>query len=187
MSTFSDKNGVEWTVELDAWSINQIKKDTGEDILDETGQGLVNVCGRGDLLTMALWVLCEEQAEERKITDRKFGRAMVKPEVVAAGAQALQEAVLDFFPPKQKEAITSVIASQNELNSARMEMLEERVADKSYLAELKEAMAMGMERFRTEALAELGRTREKTESTPSSPDAKDSEDTSDTMETPPEE
>lgn len=112
MAKFQDKTGRTWSIEFDVGLLEMIRKETGVDFDDMTGDEAgrtafadMLIGGRGKKLVEVLWVMCEEQAAKEAITPEEFGR-LFTARVLQDSSFALMEALADFSP---RQAISATI------------------------------------------------------------------------------
>jgi hypothetical protein len=102
MAKFTDYTGQEWTLRLTVYMVAQIRSETGINLaLVSKDRGWVNqIFGdeRDDgKLASILFLLCEQQCQQAKLSPEQFAQQLDGPTLEAAG-QALVEAIADFFP-----------------------------------------------------------------------------------------
>lgn len=97
MPEFKDATGLTWNVELDGLLLADLREKAGVDIVQE---GLYAIEEREDTLTKALLVVCRDQINERKLTDRQFARA-VAGSAADASLVAFRGAAELFFRPSR--------------------------------------------------------------------------------------
>lgn len=106
MSVFKDCNGDEWRVYFDAFTLADIKKETGIDLADVSAGGWQAVATDASAVGRILAVVCAEEIRARKMTGRQFAR-LIRGEAIEAGRKALTDEGADFFPPSEWSAIQS--------------------------------------------------------------------------------
>lgn len=102
MADFQDAQGVKWNVDLDGLLLGDLR-DKGIDIVQD---GLYALEEREDVLTKALVVLCREQREQMKITERDFARR-IGAEVHEKAFLAVRGAAERFFRQSKWSEILS--------------------------------------------------------------------------------
>lgn len=106
MATFQDHEGRDWHLELDIPTARRIRKLLHIDVLNfETC--LPKLSADPILLCDVLWVIVEEQAQRHKVTDEQFGVALMG-ETLEAAADAFVQALIDFFPPRRRQLLTTL-------------------------------------------------------------------------------
>jgi len=109
MSSFKDSENREWKLSINFHSLRSCK-DNGIDLTD--GQTVIRLSDDPYSLGMTLWTLVESQAEKRDVSPEAFAEACGSGEVVAAAADALMEALLDFTRPDRREALRKAMAAK---------------------------------------------------------------------------
>jgi hypothetical protein len=140
MRTFTDNAGRVWSVAINVATLKRVKTLLGIDLFGQVGQSLQ---GLGDLiadpcrLCDVLFVLCQEEAKAREVTDEDFGRAL-GGDVLENAADAFLEELTDFFPnPGRRASLRKAIAAGKKIgerllarSQAEIEGLDvERIAD----------------------------------------------------------
>lgn len=113
MSTFRDASGDEWRVQLDAFGIEDAKRETGVDLADISAGGWLAIATDAAAVGRVLAVLCGEQIRERKLNSRQFAR-LVRGDAIERGRQALLDEGADFFPPSEWSAMRSSLTKRLE-------------------------------------------------------------------------
>ena len=109
MSVFRDAHGAEWDFQLDAFGIEDVKREAGIDLADISASGWLSVETDASAVGRVLAVLCGEQIRACKSTSRAFAR-LVKGEAITRGRQALLAEGADFFPaPEWSEMQSSLM------------------------------------------------------------------------------
>lgn len=113
MSTFRDANGGEWRVILDAFLIDEAKRETGVDLAELSASGWQAIATDAAAVGRVLAVVCGDQIREQKLTTRQFARAVRGP-AIAAGRKALLDEGADFFPPSEWSELQSNLTRRQE-------------------------------------------------------------------------
>lgn len=148
--SFKDEAGQEWVLRIDTHLHGALRDKLGVEILeiiDEEAALVEALLGDLQMLSKVLWVLCEEQAIERDVSNREFARQLAGDCLQDAGI-ALLWAIHDFFPGPQKRAI--------------MEATIQKGLDLQELTE--KELAAVLEKFRKMDLQSLRRKRTKSSS-----------------------
>jgi len=98
MRTFRDKKNREWQVDITVGHMLDIKSRLGLNLLDN----LDDMPSDWESTINVLWIVCEDQAIERGVDDRAFGRLMAA-ETINEATDALMEELIDFFSRLQPE------------------------------------------------------------------------------------
>lgn len=73
------------------------------------------------LLCDVLYVLCRQQAEERKITDEDFGRGLAG-DALGEATKAMLAELADFFREPQRSAVKEAVAMLGRLETRGVEI-----------------------------------------------------------------
>ena len=111
MSVFRDANGAEWDIQLDAFGIEDVKRDTGIDLADISASGWLAVETDASAVGRVLAVLCGEQIRACKSNSRAFAR-LVRGDAIQRGRQALLAEGADFFPATEWSEIQSSLTKR---------------------------------------------------------------------------
>lgn len=125
--TFTDNTGEAWTIVFDGPTLEKIanpETGLGFDISADDGTGLTKATSSGFMLGRVLWFLCEEQAMAKNISPHEFAKRLYPGEIVEGAEKALRQALLDFTPPRKRDALTKVLDAEEEMQaSARREVI----------------------------------------------------------------
>lgn len=132
MAVFTDTNGIEWRVTLDAFTLDDVRKDAGVDLADLSAGGWATIETDAGAVVRVLAVVCRGEITARKWNSREFAKGL-RGEAIQAGRAALLTEGADFFPRSEWFAI------QQNLRK-RMENLEQS-ADMATAASLLQAMS----------------------------------------------
>ena len=72
--TFKDKEGREWAPDINAWTLMKFGEESGATIRDIMGMTIKIK----DMMKF-LWIVCEDQATERKLSEKDFMKSL-KPD-----------------------------------------------------------------------------------------------------------
>ena len=111
MSIFRDLGGNEWRVQLDAFAIEEVKRETGIDLADISAGGWLAVAIDAAAVGRVLAVLCGEEIRGHKKTARAFAR-LVRGDAIQRGRQALLDEGADFFPANEWSEMRSNLAKR---------------------------------------------------------------------------
>ena len=106
MAIFIDNQKREWNLYIDIPIARKIRTQLNVDILD-IQEGLSAISEDPILLCDVLFMLCQQQAEKRNISDEQFGKALVG-EAIESACSAFVEALMDFSPPRRKKILQSL-------------------------------------------------------------------------------
>lgn len=97
LTDFKDNAGHTWNVELDGLLLGELREKAKIDIVQD---GLYAIEEREDVLTKALLILCREQRESLKLSEKDFSRLIVG-EVQTLAIDAVRGAAGLFFRPNK--------------------------------------------------------------------------------------
>ena len=112
---FCDSTGRDWYISITVSSAKFINLETGVNIYDAAnGQLFSSLATNPSLLADVLFVACRKQATERGITDEQFGE-LLAGDVIEDATKALTEAIIDFFPKRQREPLAMIAKKINQV------------------------------------------------------------------------
>lgn len=115
MSTFTDNQNRSWTLAVDIPAARRIRQELGVDILDWEGEnGVPRLASDPILLCDVLWLLVADQAAGRNVSDEDFGRSL-QGQPLDDACEAFMSALINFFPPRQREILTAMQATAHTL------------------------------------------------------------------------
>lgn len=120
MASFRDSKGREWVIELNVGSLLEVRERTELDLpkLMKSEESLCDfLFGDATQPVKALWVLCEEQANERNINERAFYK-LFDGAVLEAATEALLKSVANF---SQRSKIGAAMAQTTTAMMAAMD------------------------------------------------------------------
>jgi hypothetical protein len=106
MSVFRDSNGNEWRVALDAFTLDDVRKDAGVDLADLSAGGWATIETDAGAVVRVLAVVCRDEIKARNWNSREFAKGL-RGEAIQAGRAALLTEGADFFPVSEWSAIQS--------------------------------------------------------------------------------
>lgn len=104
MKTFKDNEGREWSVSINVGTIKRVRGMLNVDLLtvvDGKSDLMSQLMTDPILLVDVIYVLCKPQADDRNISDEKFGEAMAG-DAIEAATDALIGELIDFFPEAKR-------------------------------------------------------------------------------------
>ena len=125
MQTFTDIHGHAWTVAVTIGTVKRVKARLGIDMFDTDSfmkqmQDFIMLC---DLL----YVICQDEAEKRGITDEQFGCSLAG-QVLRDAREALMEAYMAFFPDPEVAAKLRVVKDKyNAVGDKMLALLEKKM------------------------------------------------------------
>ncbi len=106
MHQFKDSEGRPWQVVLNGYQLKRLKEQIDFDARDH--QSILRAADDPVLLCNVLFLLCEDQAKSKCISDEDFGRALGGDAIDDATEAYLLEST-DFFPRSQRPALKQVL------------------------------------------------------------------------------
>ena len=130
MRSFKDNEGRDWLVAVNVATVKRVRAECGVDLASATEPNAENgesplerLAGDPVLLVDVLYSLCRKQAEKRGVDDEAFGTA-IAGDSVAAAADALMEAIVDFFPNPRRKLLMKALTEARETQRKAEEALE---------------------------------------------------------------
>lgn len=106
MHAFTDNQERPWTLEIHVGALKRVKALCGVELhklVDDELKPLAALVADPVKLVDVLYVLCQEQAVEKGLTDEDFGRAMAG-DTLEQATDAFVEELIDFFPDARVRA-----------------------------------------------------------------------------------
>lgn len=119
MESFSDKNGMHWDLELTIGMAMKLKSRLNFDIenlvsLKKDGKSTIeNLVNDTEMLFNVIYVLCEKQCIERKISQEEFAEKFDRVSIEFATDSLLKEFV-NFSPPVKKRILGELLKISEE-------------------------------------------------------------------------
>lgn len=112
MHKFRDNAEREWIVELDGYQLKKLKQSPlNFDARDH--ESILRAANDPVLLCDVLYLLCEDQAKDRGLSDRDFGRSL-RGDTIDLATEAYIEETIDFFPQRLRQALRTTISKTRE-------------------------------------------------------------------------
>jgi hypothetical protein len=123
--TFLDKKSRKWTLSLDPILVDDIAKEHGVNLVDLKKDPLITLRSDPMKLVCVVAMICDEARQEQQIDERDFGRAMPFPPDPMI--EALQAAIVDFFPTGQASHVREVLAEMETMAQTTDRLMLEQV------------------------------------------------------------
>jgi len=143
MKTFKDNEGMEWRVSINTTTVKRVRDLLQVDLMSfVTDKDLIaNLVNNPILLVDIIYVLCKTQADERKITDEKFGEAMAG-DAIALATEAMLDELVNFSPNAAKrKALQTAFARMKELDSIATAKVQKALDDPNFIANIERQMS----------------------------------------------
>lgn len=131
MHTFTDAAGRVWTITIHVAAIKRVHARLGLNLyqlLDDRFQALGALLGDPLRLVDVLYVLCQDEAQARNISDEDFGRAMFG-DAIHHAAEAFLEELIDFFPdPRGRQSLQTILAEARKVRDRMLDRAERVLA-----------------------------------------------------------
>lgn len=107
MHSFKDNEGRTWAFKIHVGSVKKCKAILGIDLPGLFDDGMVRLAellGDPAKLSDVLFILCQADAEQRKLSQDDFDAAFAG-DVIQAASNAFQEELVDFFQEESRRAV----------------------------------------------------------------------------------
>lgn len=138
MRTFKDTAGREWQVALSIGTAKRIKDAIDLDILDN-GQAVQRIATDPYLMGNVLFLVCEPQCKALGVTDEQFGESLAG-DVIDDALTAFIEELVDFFPKRQRPALTAMLAKLTDVQDQAATLATAKVASPEMTARIQREM-----------------------------------------------
>lgn len=130
MATFKDDNGKEWDLQLDAPKIIAVREECDERFMLDSGDEntFARLAADPVLLCRVLFVLCAEQREDRKVSEKDFYRAL-GGDAIDSATDALLKAIVSFTPRRQRELLEVGAAKTDKIRQVAMQRAMAKIND----------------------------------------------------------
>ncbi|MEM9658880.1 MAG: hypothetical protein AAF961_11010 [Planctomycetota bacterium] len=129
MHKFTDNQGDEWSVWVDTRDAKRVRKLVGVDLLlPDLNAMIETLAGDPIALVDSLYVICQEQCQQREISDEEFGRRLVG-DAIDAATVALLEALADFFPSRRSQLLRTLVAKIRAADQRMLDRAHAVIAD----------------------------------------------------------
>lgn len=128
MATFTDDDKRVWSLRLSVQLLTEIEERTGvsvDKLLDPAAKEMQKLADPR-ILVRVLWVFVQEQAERAKVSPEQFGRALGGDSLEAA-FNALLDAIVGFYPARQRAALTALTGKINEVAALKATEAEQAI------------------------------------------------------------
>lgn len=126
MSSFQDRDKIEWRVELDAPTIESIKADHGVNLVSLDNDPLGPLRNDPMLLVTVISALCREQIDAKGLSSVQFAKRLPSPPDPML--DALRDAVISFFPSGRASHIREVLEKFGQMREKTDELTTAKMA-----------------------------------------------------------
>jgi hypothetical protein len=127
MRNFKDRNGKEWTLEVNGFTLERVEASCGvylPGLFDDGGKSLGRFLEDDRKVRAAVWELCREQAEKDGLAHDDLKRTWFG-DYADAATDALLGELVDFFPdPKRRTALRKGLEKLKTLGYAILDKAE---------------------------------------------------------------
>lgn len=129
MKKFQDAKGRDWLLEISTTSLRRVRAALEVNLLAivEGKELFERLASDPVLLCDVLFVLCQDQAKERSLSDEEFGLGL-RGDVLDAATEALLEELCDFFPhPRKRAVLRKMLAKLKAYQGAAIDLVEAKL------------------------------------------------------------
>ena len=139
MQCFKDKNGKQWTIDLNIGTARRVKAECNIDLVNvvtftEEGANTSIFQQLADdpyTLVTVLYSLCKQQIAEEKLTDEAFA-SLFDAEAIENAVEALVKEVINFSQPAKKKMLTLIFNKTRELKEKAEKRLDDMIQSKEF-------------------------------------------------------
>ena len=140
MKTFTDNTGRTWSIAINVGAVKRVRASLDVNLLDAVeGKLIERLVSDPILLCDVIFILCQQEAETRGITDEQFGQAMAG-DAIDAATSALLEELVDFFPTGKRQVLTKALAKLKAFEAKAIELANKRLDDPGLEQKLNQAL-----------------------------------------------
>jgi len=121
MKTFKDNEGRTWTVAVNIATVKRVKTLLRVNLLDAIEGKLIEKLATDPILLCdVIYAVCKPEADETKISDEQFGKAMAG-DAIEHATTALLEELVDFFPEAKRLVLRKALGKFQKVESLAIE------------------------------------------------------------------
>lgn len=128
MASFKDRQGQEWSVNLDPVIALEIQEKHSIEIANLKTDPMMELRSNPMTLVSVMHLICQEQIQQRNLTPEQFAKCLPFPPDDML--RAVQEAIISFFPTGRASHVREVLAGYenmgsktDELTTVKMQMM----------------------------------------------------------------
>lgn len=123
----------EWAVKINVETIRRVRDRLGvllTDVLEDKMALLAKLAGADPILLCdVLYVVCEDEAKERKVSSEDFGRSLAGDSITRASEALLAELTDFFHDPRTRKILATLREKMEKIGRAMMDKAEAMVAE----------------------------------------------------------
>ena len=123
MHQFKDNQGRPWQIALNGWQLKKLKEQIDFDARDH--ESILRAAEDPCLLCNVLFLLCEDQANTKGVTDQQFGESLTGDAIDDATEAYIAESV-DFFPRSHRPALQKILETLKDYQTRATTMATEK-------------------------------------------------------------
>ena len=154
MTTFKDRTGQDWSIELDSPLLKRIKDRCGVLLTDLRVDALELLACDPVLLVDVLYLLCEAEADKRGLNAEQFGK-LLNGEAIDQATAALGDAVSGFFPSGKRSSLQSLRQKNRRANEKAAEIAMDSLEDPETVKLMEQHIRASIQRQIATGLASL--------------------------------
>ena len=146
MTTFNDRDGVAWDLDLTIAGARKLKSRLDFDIDNvvtfdpKAGKSTLERLSTDiELLFNVIYVLCEKQCRDKGLSEEDFA-AGFDGDIIEKATDALLEEIINFTPPQKRKVLLKLRQLGKQRSEQLGQMLDEILEDPKYQEELQERM-----------------------------------------------
>ena len=127
MKTFKDNENRTWTVAVNIATVKRVKSLLNINLFDAIdGDLLKRLLTDTILLCDVIYIICKPEADQNKITDEQFGRAMAG-DVIEHATVAFLEELVDFFPEAKCQVLRKALGKHRKAVNLAIEIMNKQL------------------------------------------------------------
>jgi hypothetical protein len=123
---FKDSEGRQWSLAMNIAQAKRIKDQLGLDFVGSGFKAVTELANDIGTTVDVIWLLCEAQCGECGLTDEQFGEALTG-DVIDEALSALLQELTDFFPPRHRGVMRTILTRLQKTTSQVVAMAESKV------------------------------------------------------------
>ena len=155
MAKFKDADGREWAVRVDVTGVRHVREidvDLGD--ISKAADNMLLFANDPCILCNVLFVLCEDQAKARNVSDEDFGR-LLAGDVIYEATVALEEATINFFPPQKRSLLQRLRKKVDLIQEKGADLVAAKLDDPDLETKILASMKTAMDNSMNTSLTQL--------------------------------